>query len=792
MSVYFSGKAASLAANEKAPKIKPLAPKPKAPPKPKKVALPPILGGPGAFKPTPKTVHAFQKANPVPKKTKAAPVRQPRPGGSAQPGLPKDYGNPAKLMNPRDKATLVRVGKNPHIQNIAGILGDPAGVAPSIQSLVKFGQNPTLATGLGAGFAAAGLLPFGKGLKGAKILEDVGKAEAPDAGAVLRSALSGNSEKAALKGMGKYEKAGAQIDNPNLGKSARQLRKQIGVGYSAERGNRSAQLDAIYRDTTKSVAEREHAADAVLRGALPTISHMGLKKDLTPDVLDGLKSEVMEHPELRNFEKKTLLGALTRASQGTVPTNSELDLIERTFGKDTSSSLAAFAKEPNKWKQLFWSAVNVPRSIMSTADLSNPFRQSLAVATSHPKIFFKNFLPMVKAAGSEASYHGLTEGIRARPTYPYMVQGGLDITDLGKDVARREEQMPSDIAEKLTLRSIPGVNKVPGLGGKFGTGPGDIVRGSGRAYTGYSDVNRADVFDHLLSRYQSDSRGVLGHLTFRPKTPGVVDDKFLKDLSRYVNTATGRGPLWHFQGAAKALNAFFFSPKLMASRLDLLFSPITYARADPFVRKQAIQSMLQLAGTASVLLGVASQIPGAKVVTDPRNPDWGKIRIGNTRIDIGGGFQQYLRIFAQIGSGVAISSTTGKRLNLTAGGFGQPNRLDLALRFFEGKESPWASLATDWMRNSNQVGQKFSWKNEASSRMLPLLYQDSKDLYNAHHGGKDGLLAAFLGYGVGSVGFGIQTYGPRPTKPKSSGLTGPSPYFGGSQSSGSSPYFNGP
>jgi hypothetical protein len=338
-----------------------------------------------------------------------------------------------------------------------------------------------------------------------------------------------------------------------------------------------------------------------------------------------------------------------------------------------------------------------------------------------------------------------------------MVEAKLPITELGRDVAGREEQFASDYAEKIT-------------GGKYSP-----VRASGRAYTGFLDKTRADVFDHLIGRAQS--QGV-----------NVQDQKFLQSLGTYIGSATGRGQLRHFEKAAPALNAFFFSPRLMASRFNFL-NPAYYARLDPFARKEALRSAIQLAGTASTLLALASQVPGVRVITDPRNPDWGKIRMGNTRLDIGGGFQQELRLMAQFVSGVAISSTTGKRLSLTAGGFGQPTRLDIVQRFFEGKASPIASLVLDWMRGSTLIGQKFSPGSEVAQRLTPLLAQSSLELYKEQHGGMNGLAAAFAGYGIGSVGFGVQTYGP--AKPKSTAKA-PADYFGGSSSGGGSPYFSSP
>jgi hypothetical protein len=336
-----------------------------------------------------------------------------------------------------------------------------------------------------------------------------------------------------------------------------------------------------------------------------------------------------------------------------------------------------------------------------------------------------------------------------------MMEAKLPLTELGREVGGREERFASDYAEKLT-------------GGKYGP-----VRASGRAYTGFLDKTRADVFDHLLQRAQA--QGI-----------NVQDPKFLQSLGRYIGSATGRGDLGHFQEAGKILNATLFSPRLLASRLNFL-NPVYYARLHPFARKEALRSATQLAGTLSTLLGLASQVPGVKVQTDPRNPDWGKIRVGNTRLDLAGGFQQPLRLLAQLATGTAISSTTGKSLSLTAGGFGKPTRLDILQRFFFGKAAPVPSLILDYLRNSTQTGQKFSWKSEAVQRMTPLLAQDAYDLYKAQHGGLNGLAAAFAGYGAGLTGFGLQTYGPRAPKGRP---VAPSGYFGGAGAGGGSPYFS--
>lgn len=619
---------------------------------------------------------------------------------------------------------------------------------------------------------AAGILGL-RGLKGLKTAKegvtaiDAAKAIAPAAqeAAALRAAVSGQPARAALKGMTKADQVGAKLDNPLMGKSVRQLQKLQKEMYSQERAKRAAAAEVHLNNQALAPDERVRLAKNELKGELPKVHFQGFT-ELSDQAITAMQKHVLDHPHLMPFQKITASSALTHALTGKLPTPSELTLLEHVFGRDTANSLSGISKHP--FKDTILSTLNVPRSLMASFDLSAPFRQGLVVATRHPQIFARNFKPMLKAFGSEKVYRATLDEIRARPSYPMMMQAKLSITDLGRDVGAREEQFASNIAEKIPVA-------------------GHGIRASGRAYTGFLDKTRADVFDHLIG--QAHQQGL-----------NVQDPKFLKSLGTYINSATGRGDLGHFQEAGKVLNTFLFSPRLLASRLNFL-NPFYYKRLDPFARKEALRSAVQLAGTLSTLLTLASQVPGVKVVTDPRNPDWGKIRMGNTRIDIAGGFQQHLRLLAQLATGTAISSTTGKRLDLTAGGFGQPNKLDLFLRFFEGKESPIASFITDYMRNSNQIGTKFSLKSEAASRMIPLLAQDSYDLYKSKHGGMNGLAAAFGGYAVGSVGLGMQTYGAGPSKgkvknPRSyfsspSGGSG-SPYFGPAPSSSARDYFGSP
>ena len=624
-----------------------------------------------------------------------------------------------------------------------GLNEDPSGTGAAVARAANVGSMLLPGGGVGE---AAGL--FGLGLKALRGVRAGKLAEVAPEVAAAPEVASAVLAVPPVKGV--VEPVAAATVRAAM-PGAKIVRGKQEAGYSIERSKRVSAASVHLNNKSLPRDQRIALSKAELRGELPKIDFQGFK-ELSTESLGALQDYILDHPHLMLFQKHNASDALVNALAGRVPTRSEMILLEHIFGKNTADGISSIATHP--LRNAILSGINLPRSLMASFDLSAPFRQGLMVATRHPVIFSRNLAPMVKAFGSERVYQAMIDEIHARPTYPMMLEARLPITELGRDIGAREERFQSDLAEKLT-------------GGKYGP-----VRASGRAYTGFLDKTRADVFDHLIGRAQAQGKD-------------VQDLKFLRSLGRYIGVATGRGPLGVFEPSAKVLNAFFFSPRLLASRLTV-FNPVYYARLDPFVRKEALRSAIQLAGTLSVLLTLASRIPGAKVQTDPRNPDWGKIRVGNTRVDLAAGFQQELRLAAQLATGVAISSTTGKRLSLTAGGFGEPTRLDIAQRFFMGKESPIASLVTDWARGSTMIGEKFRWDKALIQRMIPLLAQDSFDLYRERHGGLDGLAAAFAGYGVGSFGIGMQTYGP--ALPTSSG---PADYFSGSGGGGSD-YFQSP
>jgi hypothetical protein len=242
--------------------------------------------------------------------------------------------------------------------------------------------------------------------------------------------------------------------------------------------------------------------------------------------------------------------------------------------------------------------------------------------------------------------------------------------------------------------------------------------------------------------------------------------KQAKGLARFINTATGRGDLRfmgkNFNSMAPALNAIFFSPRLIASRVQTfttLANPLSYVNADPILRKEAWKNAFTLGGIA---LGVASlaKMAGMDVEDDPRHSDFMKPKIGNTRYDILGGYQQYIRLGAQL---LTNEKITGKGEKQELGGDGpyDDSRIDVIGRFLRSKENPIISFTHNYLDGKNVIGEKFDRTtpiggvdvpSEVLERFIPMAAGDIIDAYKEHNA-KGILMAA-----PALTGIGVQTY----------------------------------
>jgi hypothetical protein len=217
------------------------------------------------------------------------------------------------------------------------------------------------------------------------------------------------------------------------------------------------------------------------------------------------------------------------------------------------------------------------------------------------------------------------------------------------------------------------------------------VRMSNRAFATALNEIRAAMFDELL------------RVNYKDRPPTKAE---LEVLGNYINIATGRGKLGH---KASTRLAFFWSPKLLASRIQtfalqpLWTKPGTIpqtARARRLIAAEYVRAGI----SAFVLYTVVAALSDddEKELT---SSDFGKVILGNTRIDPWGGFQQV----AVTGARTLLAETTNRRGETKSMGadrdFGQRGLFQAWADFIRSKLHPAAALAVNLASRSTSLGE---------------------------------------------------------------------------------------
>jgi hypothetical protein len=196
-------------------------------------------------------------------------------------------------------------------------------------------------------------------------------------------------------------------------------------------------------------------------------------------------------------------------------------------------------------------------------------------------------------------------------------------------------------------------------------------------------------------------------------------------------------------------------PNVLRNKLGL--DPI-----HPAVRKLfAHQLVKQTLIISALLMSLRKLLGKDKVEINPLSGDFGKIRIGNTRIDATGGYGQIVRAISQIATG---------QYKTRAGEFLKRPRGKVAISFFQAKTAPLVGLIADFIQGETFFGAPLqavdvtktgvakyvtpgTYGRELLERVFPLFGQDILEAIRYQN------IATAIGIApLTFVGIGIQSY----------------------------------
>jgi hypothetical protein len=390
-----------------------------------------------------------------------------------------------------------------------------------------------------------------------------------------------------------------------------------------------------------------------------------------------------------------------------------------------------------KGRDIVSQTIHTIRTLLTSWDLSAPGRQGAFIATAHPVQAAKAFGKMMRALRSEKGYDDLHQDIDERPNRPLYDRSGLFLAERNSiDMNAMEEAFMSRWIDALATSKVPGVREI--FKG---------VRATQRAYVAFLNVLRADSFDAMAATLSST---------------GTPTDIEMKAIANYINMATGRGSFGRLDPKlGPGANLIFFAPRYVASRFNMIAGSPLY-RGTARTRKLIAKEYGRYLTGLGVVYGLAS-LAGFETEWDPRSSAFGKLKIGNSTIDVLGGLSQVTTLVARTipayipGIHAKKKTMAGALVPLTyksetTPAYGQADLTDVWKTFFRTKFAPHMTFVVDTGLGRNVIGEPVTVGGAVRDLVTPIAIQDvieSMREYGISKGGALGL--------VGMLGFSTQT-----------------------------------
>lgn len=360
----------------------------------------------------------------------------------------------------------------------------------------------------------------------------------------------------------------------------------------------------------------------------------------------------------------------------------------------------AFLEGQHKWelerRSAFKKAVDATaetyhtmRAVMTGGEFSGVLRQGKFSVLSRPITTAKTLPSMFKAFKSKLGEDAVIREISKRDNAPLYKSAGLEIPDPNNFT---KAQLEGNYRSRWA-------NKIP------------FIAGSGRAYTAFLARLRADVFDQLIDK--------------AVRREGVVNPETAKALATHVNESTGAGGLGvKGKAATTFLNTVLFSPKFLASRFQMMTGHSMWGGTKAS-RMIIAGEYAKILGSAALFYSLAN-MAGAKIGSDPKSSDFGKIIIGKTRWDPMAGILQLTVLLSRMKTGKRTNAK-GVTYSLTNAPPKQADMKDVLFDFSRSKLAPLPGAFVDSVLREDFKHRPVTLRSELQNLALPMTWGDIYD-----------------------------------------------------------------
>lgn len=401
----------------------------------------------------------------------------------------------------------------------------------------------------------------------------------------------------------------------------------------------------------------------------------------------------------------------------------EFDRLLERYRYENSSAMSKAAQQG-------LGVYDAARLLMTTGEFSFILRQGKVGALSHP-IMTAKALPDTFRAFMEdpVGAHAINLQVLNHPDTAAARTAKLHLMDEGASLHKTEEILVG----KLLGEKIPVVGK--------------LLARFNQAATVFLNRLRFDLWNDM-----------------RKVGMTAAEEK---QLAMFVNEATGRGGLGSLEAAAVPLGRLMFSPRYFASRIQLATGHALWGGTWQTRRVIAGEYAKTLVGLGLYYSALSLYFQSLgnddlKIGADPRSSDFGKVKIGKSRLDPLAGVAQVAVFAARSATGETVS-TTGKEKAIRGPkvSFGGDKWSDVAARFARSKLHPVPGAIVNLFDGTDLGGNEATLLNQGVNLSGPVTYMDiyqALEEQDLPEGVSLGLLAM--------LGEGLQTFDPkrRPAK----------------------------
>jgi hypothetical protein len=377
------------------------------------------------------------------------------------------------------------------------------------------------------------------------------------------------------------------------------------------------------------------------------------------------------------------------------------------------------------------------RMLMTTGEFSFILRQGKYTFTARPIMTMRALPDMFRAMRNPQIAHEVNLKITEDPLFYKSKQARLHITDEMASLTRQEE-----ITAGRWAHAIP------------------IVSHFNRAANAFLNKIR---FDQWKAMRKTFSRGA---------EPTALEDA---QYAMLVNEMTGRGGLGSAEQAAVVLGRVAFAPRYTVSRFQLLAGHAAWkgsARSRAVIASEYARSLIGLGLYYSlVYAGLYALGKKPDITFDKRSSDFGKLKIGDTRIDPLAGLAQASTFLGRTWTGETklkgkvTKFSRGLRGLLTGESvvkpkFGQTTWGEVLGRQARGKLHPIPSSIVNLFNGTAFDGSETTILKETGNLVGPITYYD---IYNAlqEQDVPEATAMSLLAF----LGEGLQTYNQKSPQP---------------------------